>query len=117
MELINKGFGKVKALKGGYDAWKAGATFDAWNERFNYPNWLDAFKKNKLEPEFYAQRERSLEEALPWAHIDSGVTTEFLKREFQRALKETETPDCHYHPCNTCGLERLSAACKKKLGD
>ncbi len=100
-----------------YDAWKSGSIFDAWNERFNYQNWLDAFKKNKLEPDFYAQRERSLDEALPWAHIDSGVTTEFLKREYQRALKGTETPDCHYHPCNACGLERFSAACKRKLGD
>ncbi len=100
-----------------HDAWKAGSAFDAWDERFNYQNWLDAFKKSDLEPAFYAQRERSLDEALPWAHIDSGVTVEFLKKEYQRALKSLETPDCHYNPCNACGLERLSAACKKKLGD
>jgi radical SAM family uncharacterized protein len=100
-----------------YDAWKAGSTFDAWDERFNYQNWLDAFKKSGLEPEFYAQRERSLEENLPWAHIDPGVTPEFLKREYQRALKGSETPDCHYNACNVCGLERLSADCKRKLGD
>jgi radical SAM family uncharacterized protein len=99
-----------------YDAWKSGSTFDAWDERFNYQNWLDAFKKSSLEPEFYAQRERSLEENLPWAHIDPGVTTAFLKKEYQRALKGTETPDCHYNACNACGLERLSADCKKKLG-
>jgi radical SAM superfamily enzyme YgiQ (UPF0313 family) len=100
-----------------YDAWKAGSTFDAWDERLNFQNWLDAFKKSGLEPEFYAQRERSLDEALPWAHIDPGVTAEFLKKEYQLALKETETPDCHYNPCNACGLERLSADCKRKLGD
>ncbi len=100
-----------------HDAWKAGSNFDAWDERFNYQNWLDAFAKSRLEPAFYAQRERSLDEALPWAHIDSGVTVEFLKKEYQRALKSLETPDCHYNPCNACGLERLSAACKKKLGD
>jgi radical SAM family uncharacterized protein len=99
-----------------YDAWNSGSSFDAWDERFNYQNWLGAFKKNQLEPEFYAQRERSLDENLPWAHIDSGVTLEFLKKEYQRALKETETPDCHYNPCNACGLERISADCKRKLG-
>jgi radical SAM family uncharacterized protein len=98
-----------------YDAWKSGSTFDAWDERFNYQNWLDAFKKSGLEPEFYAQRERSLEENLPWAHIDPGVTTKFLKKEYQRALKGTETPDCHYNACNACGLERLIADCKRKL--
>jgi len=100
-----------------HDAWKSGSTFDAWDERFNFQNWLDAFKKSGLEPHFYAQRERSLDENLPWAHIYPGVTTEFLKQEYQRALKSEETPDCHYDSCNACGLERLSAACKKKLGD
>jgi radical SAM family uncharacterized protein len=100
-----------------HDAWRSGATFDAWDERFNYRNWLDAFAKNGLEPAFYAQRERSLEENLPWAHIDPGLTTAFLKKEYQRALKGTETPDCHYNACNICGLERLSADCKRKLGD
>jgi radical SAM superfamily enzyme YgiQ (UPF0313 family) len=99
-----------------YAAWKSGSTFDAWDERFNYPNWLDAFAKSGLEPAFYARRERSLDETLPWAHIDPGLTTEFLKREYQRALKGEETPDCHYNSCNACGLERLNADCKRKLG-
>jgi len=100
-----------------YDAWKSGSNFDAWDERLNYRNWLDAFKKSGLEPAFYARRERSLDETLPWAHIDPGVTLEFLKREYQRAFKSEETPDCHYNPCNACGLERLNADCKRKLGD
>jgi radical SAM family uncharacterized protein len=98
-----------------YDAWKSGSTFDAWDERFNYQNWLDAFAKNGLEPAFYARRERSLDEALPWSHIDPGVTTVFLKKEYRRALKDAETPDCHYNTCNACGLERLNADCKRKL--
>ena len=99
-----------------YDAWKSGSTFDAWDERFNYQNWLDAFAKNGLEPAFYARRERSLDEALPWSHINPGVTTAFLKKEYRRALKDAETPDCNYNSCNACGLERLSADCKQKLG-
>jgi len=99
-----------------YDAWKAGASFDAWDERLNLPAWRDAFAKNGLEPDFYARRERPLEEKLPWAHIDAGVTSEFLKREYRRAIKGEETPDCNYASCNACGLERVSADCKKKLG-
>ncbi len=99
-----------------YQAWKSGATFDAWGERFNYQTWLDAFQKNGLEPGFYAQRERSLDELLPWAHIDVGVTQAFLKKEYQRALKGEETPDCHYSSCNACGLERWNAACRQRLG-
>lgn len=97
-----------------YDAWRAGSTFDAWDERFNYRNWLDAFQKNGLEPAFYAQRERSLEEILPWAHIDPGVTPEFLQREYRRALEGEETADCSYGSCHACGLERISADCKRR---
>jgi radical SAM family uncharacterized protein len=99
-----------------YDAWRSGSTFDAWDERFSYQNWLDSFKKNGLEPGFYAQRERSLDELLPWAHIDAGVTSAFLKKEYQRALEGKETPDCHYKSCSACGLERYSADCRQKLG-
>jgi radical SAM family uncharacterized protein len=99
-----------------YDAWRSGSTFDAWDERFSYQNWLDAFKKNGLEPGFYAQRERSLDELLPWAHIDVGVTSAFLKKEYQRSLEGKETPDCNYKSCNACGLERFSADCRQKLG-
>jgi radical SAM family uncharacterized protein len=98
-----------------YDAWKSGSTFDAWDEHFNHQNWLDAFAKSGLEPAFYAQRERPLDELLPWAHIDVGVTSAFLKREYQRAIEDEATPDCRYKSCNACGLERLSADCQQKL--
>jgi radical SAM family uncharacterized protein len=99
-----------------YDAWQLGASFDAWDERFNYPTWQDAFNKNGLEPGFYAHRERSLDELLPWAHIDAGVSTDFLKREYRRSLKGEPTPDCRQQACNACGLERWSVDCRQKLG-
>ncbi len=98
-----------------YRAWKLGSTFDAWNERFNYQNWLRAFEQSGLEPSFYAQRERPLDELLPWAHIDAGVTPAFLKREYQRAIEGKETPDCRYESCNACGLERWQPDCQQKL--
>ncbi len=60
-----------------YRAWQLGSTFDAWDERFNYENWLRAFEESGLGLSFYAQRERSLDELLPWAHIDVGVTCSF----------------------------------------
>jgi len=94
--------------------WQLGSTFDAWNEHFNYQNWLDAFAKTGLEPGFYAHRQRSLDELLPWAHIDVGVTTDFLKREYQRAMDGKETPDCRYQSCNACGLERWQPICQQK---
>ena len=98
-----------------YNAWKSGSAFDAWDERFNYQNWLDASARNKLEPGFYAHRERSLDELLPWSHIDAGVSPAFLKREYQRSLKGEETPDCREQACNACGLERWQKDCQQKL--
>jgi len=98
-----------------YDAWKSGSSFDAWDERFNHQNWLDAFAHNGLEPGFYAHREHSLDELLPWSHIDTGVSSEFLKREYQRSLKGEETADCREQACNACGLERWQEDCQRKI--
>jgi len=98
-----------------YRAWQLGSTFDAWNEHFNYDHWLQSFNETGLEPSFYAHRERPLDELLPWAHIDMGVTTAFLKREYKRATEGKETPDCRYNACNVCGLERWQPDCQQKL--
>jgi len=98
-----------------YRAWQLGCTFDAWSEHLKYENWLRAFDETGLEPSFYAQRERSSDEPLPWAHIDIGVTTAFLKREYQRALEGEETLDCRYEACNACGLERSQPVCQQKI--
>ncbi len=97
-----------------YRAWKLGCTFDSWDERFNAENWWRAFAESGLTPEFYARRERSLDEVLPWSHLDVGVTTAFLKREYQRALDSTETGDCRTRFCNACGLEDSQPACQQK---
>jgi len=97
-----------------YRAWQLGSTFDAWSEHFHYENWLGAFEETRLEPGFYAQRERCLDEPLPWAHIDVGLTTAFLKQEYHRALDGRETPDCRYQACNACGLERWQPDCQQK---
>lgn len=98
-----------------YRAWKSGSVFDAWNECFRYENWLKAFAESGLDPAFYAQRERSLDELLPWAHIDIGVPVNFLKREYEQALVGRETPDCRFGACNVCGLQRWYAPCQQKF--
>ncbi|MFC1918417.1 TIGR03960 family B12-binding radical SAM protein [Chloroflexota bacterium] len=99
-----------------HSAWKLGCVFDSWDEHLNYENWSRAFEQAGLEPAFYAQRQRSLDELLPWAHIDVGVTTAFLKKEYQRSLDARETGDCRTKACNACGLERWHPACQQKLG-
>ncbi len=95
-------------------AWELGCKFDAWTEHLNYGNWLRAFADAGLDPGFYAHRERPLDEILPWSHIDTGVTDDFLKREFQRAREGLDTPDCRNSPCNSCGLEELENCANRR---
>lgn len=95
-------------------AWELGSVFDAWNEHFRYENWLRAFEEAGLEIGFYTHRQRSVDEVLPWGHIDAGVTTDFLKEEYRRALEEESTPDCRGEVCNTCGLERWLTGCQER---
>jgi radical SAM family uncharacterized protein len=97
-----------------YIAWKLGSKFDAWSEQFNYDTWLNAFTNADLEPGFYAHRERSLDEVLPWSHIDTGVSIDFLKRELQRSTDGLTTPDCRIDSCNACGLEDLEICANKQ---
>jgi radical SAM family uncharacterized protein len=95
-------------------AWQLGAIFDGWSEHFNYENWLRAFQESHLEPALFAQRELLLDEPLPWAHIDTGLTQAFLKREQKNALVSKEVPDCRYQECTACGLQRSQPSCREK---
>ena len=95
-------------------AWQLGCKFDAWSEHFDYQKWLDAFKQSGIAPSFYANRERALDEILPWDHIDVGVTPEFLKREYYNMWQGKETPNCRYGKCYGCGLQRWQAICQDK---
>jgi radical SAM superfamily enzyme YgiQ (UPF0313 family) len=97
-----------------YRAWRMGACFDGWGEQFRFDIWLDAFAGEGLDPNFYACRRRSLDEPLPWGHIDIGVSTDFLKREYKRSMEGKETPDCRDHSCNACGLEKKINLCIDK---
>jgi radical SAM family uncharacterized protein len=97
-----------------YRAWQTGACFDGWGDQFKFNIWMDAFRTEEIDPCFYTQRERPLDEALPWGHIDTGVSVDFLKREYKRALEEKETPDCRDHACNACGFEKVSNLCINK---
>ena len=96
-------------------AWQTGCTFDAWSEYFSWDNWLRAFNETGIDPAFYAQRERSPDELLPWSHVNAGITPAFLKREYQKALRCEETGDCRYEGCNVCGFEKWFPACQQRL--
>ncbi len=86
-----------------YSAWKSGAKFDAWHESDHSEIWLQAFKENNLDPDFYAYRVRGENETFPWDIINAGVSKKFLWREYQNSEKELITGDCR-QACHACGI-------------
>ncbi|MFC1945954.1 TIGR03960 family B12-binding radical SAM protein [Chloroflexota bacterium] len=95
-------------------AWRHGAVFDAWQEHFIWDAWTTAFAENGLDPDFYARRQRPLDEVFPWSHIDCGVSRQFLESEYEQAAACRETGDCRADGCNLCGLQESQAACREK---
>lgn len=84
-------------------AFEKGARFDGWNEYFNFELWQEAFKECNVDGEFYAYRERSYNEVLPWDFIDIGVTKKYLISENEKAKELVLTPDCRQN-CTGCGI-------------
>jgi radical SAM family uncharacterized protein len=84
-------------------AWQLGARFDGWSDQFKVEAWRQAFREADLEIGFYTRRPRSLEEVLPWDHIDAGVTKEFLARDHEASLRGEVRLDCR-EQCYACGI-------------
>ena len=89
-----------------YEAWKRGCKFDAWGDFFSLDRWLGVFSDLGLDPAWYANRERTFDEVLPWSHMDCGVTKKHLWREYQNALAGVASPDCRTK-CSGCGAACL----------
>lgn len=85
-------------------AFELGCRFDGWSEYFNIGLWLEAFRLAGLDPEAYAYRRYSYDDPLPWSHIDTGVSKQYLVLEHKRAMAGTVTPDCRSGNCPGCGL-------------
>ncbi len=87
------------------EAWRRGARLDGWTEHFSLRTWLEAFEACSVDPLLYTQRCRGLDEGLPWDHIDSGLSRDFLLAERDRAFEGLTTADCRDGGCNGCGWE------------
>lgn len=84
-------------------AWRNGAKFDAWDQYFYASRWRKAYEECGIDPDFYAKRERSFDEVLPWDFVDVGVDKKFLLREFRKAQIGALSPDCR-RGCHACGI-------------
>ena len=86
--------------------WRDGGRLDAWTDYFSFERWMKAFEACGIDPAFYANRERSVDEVLPWDMIDVGVRKAHLVNEREKAYRSELTPDCR-HQCAACGAARL----------
>ncbi|HEX3031491.1 MAG TPA: TIGR03960 family B12-binding radical SAM protein [Bacillota bacterium] len=83
-------------------AWQLGCKFDGWSDQFRFDLWQQAFAETGIDAESYAQRRFDHADVLPWEHIASGVSKEFLMREHEKAVSEQVTPDCRWSDCSGC---------------
>ena len=81
-----------------------GCRFDGWSDQFDFEKWVEAFEKCGLPLEDYAGRAWSTDEVLPWSRIDTGVSGEYLKKEYELAMSGERTPDCRNAACLGCGV-------------
>lgn len=93
------------------DVYRAGAVFESWSDRFDLGLWEQAGAARGLDIASEAVREWSLDEPLPWDHIDCGVSKAFLQDECRRAQRHESTVDCRYGPCSACGVRDLVGVC------
>ncbi len=84
-------------------AYESGARFDGWGDQLKFQVWMDSFSSLGIDPNHWL-RERSLDECLPWDHVDSGVSRQYLCDEWNKALNEFKTEDCRHGICSSCGV-------------
>ncbi len=84
-------------------AWRKGAKLEGWGEYFNFAAWQAAFEELGLDMDWYARRQRPLDEVLPWDHISAGVKKQFLIDEYLHAYEGAVIDDCREH-CFSCGI-------------
>ena len=96
-------------------AYRRGCIFDAWSEYFKNDIWMEAFEECDIDITFYTTRKRGMDEIFPWDFIDCGVSKDFLKREWEKALTETVSPNCR-SACQGCGANRFGGGiCFEKM--
>lgn len=86
------------------EAWRLGCAFDGWSEHFDFSRWQQAIRACDVDVSFFTERERHLDEPLPWGHMDSGAGDRFLRSELEAAIKEKRLEDCRYGRCSQCGV-------------
>ena len=74
-------------------AWRRGARYDSWSDHFQLGRWMDCLREENLDPGVFLRR-IPLHARLPWDHIDSLVTKEYLIGDLHKSQKDRFMPAC-----------------------
>ncbi len=98
-------------------AWKLGCRFDAWREHLRMDLWHQAVTDTGYSVE-EALRERSVDEPLPWDHLDMFIPKEWFVADWQRAMELKHAEDCRHKRCHKCGvIDEVRDLCASMLRD
>ena len=85
-----------------WSIWRQGGFLESWSEGFDLKRWERAAEEEGISFPFYANRERSLDEVLPWDHLYMGVNRRHYIHEYEQAHQGLLSPDCRAQ-CSGCG--------------
>jgi len=90
-----------------YSLYKKGCYLDAWSEYFNKEIWSQTAEECGFTLGQKAKKEYHLEENLPWDFINTGLSKEWLQKEYELAMMQGEEfnlqKTCE-HNCVNCGV-------------
>lgn len=87
-------------------AMRLGAIMGSHSEHFDERMWWTAASEAGIDPSKYFDFPLTPGDRLPWDHIDSLVSDEFLAREWNLAADGGTTPPCGPNSCAACGIDR-----------
>jgi radical SAM-linked protein len=85
-------------------AYRKGCRLDGWSDHFRFDLWEESIRDLGLDADAILHRERAVDEAFPWDHIDMKVKRSYLWKEWQQALRGEATEDCRDGACQDCGV-------------
>lgn len=90
-------------------AYNKGVKLDDYRDNFKL--WKESIEELKLDENYYLGS-KSLDENFCWDKVNTGVTKDFLKREWKKAQQEALTPECRKQ-CSYCGIKDIFPKCLK----
>lgn len=87
-----------------YETWKAGARFDAWEDKFKSELWHETAARLGISLHDRACAHREVGSRQPWDVVHVGLNDWWLVKEWEKAKAAVETAPCTENLCHACGV-------------